>query len=184
MLILRSQSPRRKAILESLGLNFRIEVMPVDESSFESEKPLDYLERVALSKLGPLNQDPESVLVSSDTIVVFQNDILQKPKDEEEAYRMISLLNDNVHTVYSGLGIRTEGRDIFDYDSSQVLFHNWSKEEIRKYVRSKKPFDKAGAYGIQDKGSPAKSFEGSYTNILGFPIRKFFRHHGIWSEFL
>lgn len=184
MLLLRSQSPRRKEILSSLGLSFRVEVMPIDESSRDSESPLEYLERVTRAKLGPISDRKEEVSISSDTIVVFENEILQKPVDEKDALNMLSLLNGRNHIVYSGLGIRTYDSEIFDFDFSEVSFQDWEEDKILDYIRKQKPFDKAGAYGIQDNGSPVLKFEGSYTNILGFPIRKFFQYNEIWRNFL
>ncbi|MEI1277409.1 nucleoside triphosphate pyrophosphatase [Leptospira venezuelensis] len=184
MLILRSQSPRRKEILQSLGLDFQILPLPVDETSLHEETPVRYLERVTLAKLGPESKNSEDVILASDTIVVFQNKILQKPADEAEAFSMISELSGKTHEVYSGLGIMTKDEKIFNYDVSEVEFHPWNKSEILEYIKICKPYDKAGSYGIQDPNSPAKNFKGSYSNILGFPIRKFFLYHSLWSRFL
>ncbi|TGM90569.1 nucleoside triphosphate pyrophosphatase [Leptospira licerasiae] len=184
MLILRSQSPRRKEILKSLGLHFQILPLPIDETSLHKETPVRYLERVTMAKLGPKPNDPEEMILASDTIVVFQNKILQKPADESEAFSMISELSGKSHQVYSGLGIMTEDKKIFDYDVSEVEFLPWGKSEILEYIKICKPYDKAGSYGIQDQNSPVKNFSGSYSNILGFPIRKFFLYHTLWSRFL
>lgn len=184
MLILRSQSPRRKEILQSLGLHFQILPLPIDETSLHEETPVRYLERVTLAKLGPKPEITEEVILASDTIVVFQNRILQKPVDETEAFSMISELSGKTHQVFSGLGIMTKNEKIFDYDVSEVEFHSWNKSEILEYIKICKPYDKAGSYGIQDPNSPAKNFQGSYSNILGFPIRKFFLYHTLWSRFL
>ncbi|TGL61078.1 nucleoside triphosphate pyrophosphatase [Leptospira sarikeiensis] len=184
MLILRSQSPRRKEILHSLGLKFEIAPIPTDETSFEKETPVRYLERVSIAKLGPLPTDPNEVIISSDTIVVFDEKILQKPANEQEAFEMISMLSGKTHQVYSGLGIRTNQDTIFDFDMSDVEFHPWNDPQILDYIRTSKPFDKAGSYGIQDINSPAKNFNGSYLNILGFPIRKFFQYHSLWRKYL
>ncbi|TGK03140.1 septum formation protein Maf [Leptospira langatensis] len=184
MLILRSQSPRRKEILQSLGLEFQVLPLPINEANLDQEKPLEYLKRVTVAKLGPSSADTEQVIVSSDTIVVYQDRILQKPADDVEAFQMLSMLSGKSHRVYSGIGIRTANSEIFDYDSSDVEFHDWKEDQIKAYILEAKPFDKAGAYGIQDRNSPAKSYQGSYTNILGFPIRKFFLYHSLWSKFL
>ncbi|TGK09220.1 Maf-like protein [Leptospira selangorensis] len=184
MLILRSQSPRRKEILQSLGLHFQILPLPIDETSLHQETPVSYLERVTLAKLGPKPEIAEEVILASDTIVVFQNKILQKPADESEAFSMISELSGKTHQVFSGLGIMTKDEKIFNYDVSEVEFHPWNKSEILEYIKICKPYDKAGSYGIQDPNSPAKNFQGSYSNILGFPIRKFFLYHTLWSRFL
>lgn len=182
MITLKSASPRRKEILESLGLKFQISPSQVDESE-QIEKPLKYLERVTIQKLEKEKWE-EGILISSDTIVVFQNQILHKPKDFEEAYEILSTLNDKTHSVYSGLGIYDGKKIYFNYDETLVHFWKWAKADREFYIKELKPFDKAGSYGIQDPDSPVKTFQGSYINVLGFPIRKFFEKHEIWSKYL
>ncbi len=180
MIILKSASPRRKEILESLGLTFKISPSSIDESE-QIEKPLKYLERVTISKLEKEKWE-QGILISSDTIVVFQNQILHKPKDFSRANEILSLLDNNTHSVYSGLGIY-DGKEIyFNYDETLVHFWKWSKAQREFYINMMKPFDKAGSYGIQDLDSPVKTFQGSYINVLGFPIRKFFEKHNLWSK--
>lgn len=156
----------------------------MDEASFGTEDSLEYLKRITIAKLGPGLRNTLDVQVSADTIVVRDGAILQKPTDEEEAISMLTDLTNRAHLVLSGMAIRNSDQEIFDYDVSKVLFLPWKRDEILEYVRRCKPYDKAGAYGIQDPHSPVRSFTGSYTNILGFPIRKFFLYHRIWSEFL
>lgn len=180
--MLRSRSPRRKQVLESLDLDFRIEAEDIDESSLKDERPLEYLKRISLSKLGTRSKD--EFLISCDTIVVHENSILQKPENFSEATEMLRRLSGKTHMVYSGLGIYVQGLERFAFDSSRVHFRSWDREQIRTYVEKYSPLDKAGSYGVQDREGPVLSFEGSYTNILGFPIRMFFQYHELWKKYL
>ncbi|AVV48909.1 nucleoside triphosphate pyrophosphatase [Leptospira santarosai] len=182
MIVLRSKSPRRKQVLKSLNLDFRVEPEEIDESSLENEYPLEYLERICLSKLGTRSKD--EFLISCDTIVVQENSILQKPESFSEAMEMLQRLSGKTHRVASGIGIYYEGFERFAFEFSQVHFRPWNREQIREYIEKYSPFDKAGSYGVQDKGGPVQSFEGSYTNILGFPIRTFFQYHEFWKKYL
>ncbi|ASP41025.1 septum formation protein Maf [Leptospira interrogans] len=182
MIVLRSKSPRRKQILESLDLDFRIESEDIDESSLKDEHPLEYLKRISLSKLGTRSKD--ELLISCDTIVVQENSILQKPENFSQAIEMLERLSGKSHIVYSGLGIYYNRLEQFAFDSSKVHFHTWNKEQFKNYIERYSPFDKAGSYGVQDIEGPVQSFEGSYTIILGFPIRMFFQYHELWKKYL
>lgn len=184
MLILKSASPRRQQILKSLRLNFEVEPSHSNEDSLEGEDPLSYLKRVTIAKLEIEKCYSNNLYISSDTIVVLEGGILGKPRDFTEGRRILSHLSGKIHSVYSGIGIAKEGKIIFDYDETKVEFKNWNNQEIEGYLEAHKPYDKAGAYGIQDEGGPVLGFKGSYSNVLGFPIRKFYQHFGIWKEFL
>lgn len=187
-LILCSQSARRRKIFTDLNLNFAIETPNIDESEHINEKPLDYLKRISINKaLSIVNkvQCKESILVSSDTIVTFDDKILHKPENLEEAIQILSKLSGKMHYVHSSFYIfQREEIDIFNYDSTKVYFKSWSSNQIRNYIHEYQPFDKAGSYGIQDREGPVDNFEGSYTNVLGFPIRKFFQEIQYWKEFM
>ena len=175
MLILKSKSPRRMEILKSLGFQFLVEPSLYPEEQLRGEAVFDYLKRVTLGKLEMKSNKPGNTYLSSDTIVVYNQQILQKPLGPEEAFQMLKLLSGNIHSVYSGLGIRTEEDEIFyEYDKTDVYFKPWTNEEINYYVENYRPFDKAGAYGIQDRESPVGKYEGSYMNVVGLPLRKFF----------
>ncbi len=184
MLILKSASPRRKEILENLGLKIQIQPSQANEADFFAEMPLDYLKRVALLKLEIENLDSRHLTISADTIVVSENKIIQKPKDFEEAYEILSSLNGKEHSVYSGLAYSFESKIDFSFEETRVQFKNLSKSSIEDYINISKPFDKAGSYGIQDFNSPVKNFIGSYSNVVGFPIREFYKLHPIWKEYL
>ncbi|MCG9875266.1 MAG: Maf family protein [Leptospiraceae bacterium] len=187
-LILCSQSARRRKIFTDLNLNFAIETPNIDESEHINEKPLDYLKRISINKaLSIVNkvQYKEPILVSSDTIVTFEDKILHKPENLEEAIQILSKLSGKMHYVHSSFYIfQREEIDIFNYDSTKVYFKSWSSNQIHNYIHEYQPFDKAGSYGIQDREGPVDKFEGSYTNVLGFPIRKFLQEIQYWKEFM
>lgn len=184
LFILRSASPRRKQILEDLGLRFLVVPTNVDESEKESERPLEYLERMVHLKLQSDNYK-ESTSIACDTIVVYENQILHKPQDKKDAIRILKILSGKKHQVHSGAALSKPGKlaDFF-YDTTEIQFRTWNQDEIEHYVESAKPFDKAGSYGIQDKNSPVENWIGSYINVIGFPLRGFFQRIDDWKSFL
>lgn len=188
MLLLCSQSPRRKELFEKMGLAFDTVHPQLSETVLPGELPLAYLERITIEKARSIqnlsNSDPKNLYVSSDTIVVFEGNILQKPENAREAIEMLLPLAGNQHTVYSGLCLLQEKEIIWDYDTTQIQFKDWSRKSIERYVANSQPFDKAGGYGIQDPESPVLSYSGSYTNVMGFPIRKFYKYFSLWQPFM
>ncbi|MDX1959370.1 MAG: nucleoside triphosphate pyrophosphatase [Leptospiraceae bacterium] len=182
MLILKSASPRRKEILSSLGLFFEVIPESVDESLVQAEKPLEYLKRITLLKLGKI--PPNSILISCDTIVVKANKLYPKPESKEQAVQFISELLGDSHSVYTGIAIASTDFIHFAYDETKVFFKDWSVSEIHDYVMKMNPMDKAGAYGIQDRITPVQKFQGSYSNVVGFPLQIFFQYHYLWSKYL
>lgn len=184
MLILKSASPRRKQILGNLKLQFKVDPSHVDENALEAEIPLDYLKRVSIAKLDLKNANPDSLYIASDTIVVLDNQILGKPRNLMEGQEILSLLSGKTHSVYSGLAISKNSEVFYDFDETKVKFKDLTNAEIDRYLEDSKPFDKAGSYGIQDVGTPVIECIGSYTNVLGFPIRKFYKYFDLWKEYL
>jgi septum formation protein len=180
--VLKSSSPRRKEILLNLGFSLQILPSNFNEEEIIGEKPLDYLKRVTLSKLGI--SETQDLYVSSDTIVVFEEQILHKPQDKVEAISILKLLNGKEHFVYSGLGLSRNGLIFFEFDQTIVEFKKLSVLEMETYIEICKPFDKAGGYGIQDNPTPVKGYKGSYSNVIGFPLRKFYSQNQIWRDFL
>ena len=183
MLILHSASPRRKEILKSLGLEFQILPSSSDESEQKKETPIEYLKRVTFLKLGQEIRT-ENIHISSDTIVVLDDKILHKVSTFEEAKSHLKSLSGKTHTVYSSLGITIKGEKIFEYDQTEIFFNELSEQMLTEYIQKFKPFDKAGSYGIQDPFPLVKKIKGSYTNVLGFPIRKFLTYHRDWKYYL
>lgn len=184
MLVLKSTSPRRKELFTSLGLQFTTEKPVFSEESIDTELPLDYLKRVTLGKLLSGALSNSNTYISSDTIVAIDQEILQKPIDKNDAFAMLRKLSGRTHHVYSGLGISYNGEIIYDCEDTEILAKNWTDNEIWNYINQFQPLDKAGAYGIQDEISPVESFKGSFWNVVGFPIRKFFTYHFTWSKYL
>lgn len=180
MVVLCSASPRRKELLSSLGIEFDIQPADISEESWRDEPPIQYLQRITKEKVSAVVSAQNSIsgkmFIGSDTIVVSEGRILQKPMDEKNAVSMLMSLMGKVHNVHTGIVIQTEMDRIWDYDTSQIQFKNWGLTEIQDYIQKCKPFDKAGSYGIQDEISPVESWKGSYSNVMGLPIRKLIPH--------
>jgi septum formation protein len=183
MLILKSASPRRKQILSHLGLEFQVDPSSIDETRHEGERPLEYLRRVTIAKLNSPSISDTNIYVSSDTIVVRGEKMYPKPENPELALDILRELNGKKHSVFSGLGIFHKGEVIFEFDETEIEFWEWTETEIQNYIRKYRPFDKAGGYGIQDEEGPVKKYTGSYSNVMGFPLRKFFLYKEIWLPF-
>lgn len=185
MLVLKSASPRRREVFEKLGLNFRIFPSDINEAQLSFEDYFSYLKRVTLAKLeiSKILND-SSVYVASDTIVVQDGKIFPKPSSKEECFQFLSELNGKSHSVFSSLAIYKDLEVHYDFDQTIVQMKNLTEKEIWTYIQTQNPLDKAGGYGIQDFGTPVKSFEGSFTNVLGFPLRKFFLYIHLWKEYL
>lgn len=179
MFVLKSASPRRKQILSDLGFLFLIQPEHIDESQYKNENPLEYLERMVHSKLGDLFE-PYNLYLACDTIVVHKNEILHKPVDEVDAFRILKYLSGKEHSVFSGAVLRNGSGSDFFYEETLIQFKDWNDSEIQTYIKEYNPFDKAGSYGIQDKNGPVKMWKGSYLNVLGFPFRSFLARHELW----
>jgi len=184
LLILKSGSPRRIQIFQDLGLVFQIQPSSVDESILPNEHYMAYLRRITEAKLDKMNATYSDTCVASDTIVVLDDKIFPKPLNFENARNTLEALNGKVHSVYSSFGIFKHGEYFFDFDTTLVEFKNWSIGEIENYIEKFTPFDKAGSYGVQDIEGPVLKFQGSYTNVLGFPLRAFYKYSLLWLEYL
>ena len=178
-IILASRSPRRQQILEELGLKFTVLVKEYDETYPEYLKG----ESIALllaGKKAAMFRDklmPDEIVITADTIVWCNNMILGKPSGKEEAYEMIRILSGNTHEVITGVTLLSAGGERSFSDTTRVTFDILTDEEIYYYIRNFEPFDKAGAYGIQEWiGLAACSrIEGSYFNVVGLPVHKLYR---------
>jgi septum formation protein len=182
-LILASSSPRRAAYLRELGFSFRRVVPDVDERVRRGESPRRYVRRVAEAKAGVVSERyPEDWVVGADTTVVVDGLILGKPADERDARRMLKLLSGRSHQVVSAVVLaRFQDRVLRSrIATTRVFVRKLAPEEIRGYVETGEPMDKAGAYGIQGVGSFLISrIEGSFSNVAGFPLEKFFE---LWND--
>ncbi len=172
-IILASESPRRRDILEQAGIDFIVIPSSINESDFSKEKPSDYVKKLSAAKaLDIAEKYPEAWVIGADTIVVIDGTILEKPESREHAVKMLKRLSNRVHLVYTGFALccKNRNRIIKKCIKTEVKFKKLSAKEIEWYVNSDEPFDKAGAYAIQGLGTfIVKSINGSYTNVVGLP---------------
>ena len=179
--ILASASPRRRELLTQVGLTFEVMVSDADENIEESLSPDELVKRLSLIKAAAVKEelsakgaDGDSAVIGADTVVFHKGEILGKPKDEEDAFRMLESLSGDTHSVYTGVTILLGDETIIFANETKVVFDTVSDEEIKRYIASKEPMDKAGAYGIQGQGGAfVTSIEGEYANVVGFPIGEF-----------
>lgn len=176
-LILASSSPRRKELLENLQLTFQTVSSDVDENYDPKWQPEEIVMELSLRKaLAVSRQYPSSLVIGSDTVVVYDHSILGKPKNRDEAYSMLKKLSGNTHSVYTGVAIVTPKTEKKFYEKTDVLFWELSDEEINAYLETGEPFDKAGAYGIQGFGSLlVKKIIGDYFSVVGLPVARTIR---------
>ena len=180
-LILASSSPRRKELLDAVGWPYEAMVAGIDESLRPNEAPADYVQRLARSKAEAVAARVLSGLVlGADTTVVVENEILGQPIDDEDARRMLKLLNGKWHEVLTGVAVmRVGGETRVNYDTTRVRFAEMTEREIEWYVSTGEARGKAGAYGIQGAaGLFIEEIEGDYFNIVGLPIRLVYKLTG------
>jgi septum formation protein len=170
-IILASASPRRKELLTTAGVEFEVLVSEADETIPEGTAPRDAAMMTAEKKSLAVAENRDGIVVGADTIVVIDDKILGKPKDEADAFGMLRLLSGREHEVITGVCI-TDGEKTEKFAQvSKVRFYDLTDDEITAYVATKEPMDKAGAYGIQGKGCVlVESIEGDYFNIVGLPV--------------
>ncbi|ADO82372.1 Maf family protein [Ilyobacter polytropus] len=176
-MILASKSPRRKEILEGFGIELEILTSSIEETS-DKDGLLEQIMDISRKKSLDISEKrKKSYVVSADTVVVLEGKILGKPKDEDEAFYMLNSLSGKQHKVLTAYTLMNSEKkiDFTSYDTTEVFFKELSEEEIRWYISTGEPMDKAGAYGIQGKGSVlVKKIEGDFFNVMGFPISKFY----------
>ena len=174
--ILASASPRRKEILQNTKLNFDIQKSDIEEVSLENESPEDMVVRLAYEKAFDVaKRNTDRLVIGADTIVALDNEVLGKPKDQNEAYQMIKRLSNKTHKVITGISLINlkENKIIKDYVVSFVTFKDLSEDSIKDYINTNESLDKAGAYGIQGYGALlVKNIQGDYFNIVGLPISR------------
>ncbi len=171
-LLLASNSPRRKELLTQLGYQFDIVMIVVDESYPSDLKPHEIAEYVSAKKAKAFDVNENEILLTSDTIVALDQKILLKPKDENEAFEMIKSLSGKVHQVYTAFTLKTVDSEIRKICKTDVEFSEISDEEIKFYIKTYKPFDKAGSYGIQEwlGMTKIKNISGSFYSVMGLPV--------------
>lgn len=175
-LILASGSPRRREMFSLIGLKFTVVPSDADEN-IPPCPPAEFVEQLALRKAAAVKKDrPGCCVVGSDTIVALDGDIIGKPADEEDAFRILSRLSGKTHTVYTGLAVLTDTTAEVLHDAVKVTFAAMSAQEIRDYIASGEPMDKAGAYGIQGPGGVfVERVEGCYFTVIGMPLPRLYQ---------
>ena len=182
--ILASASPRRREILSNLGLDFTVLVADADETC-DIDDPGERVEFISLKKClaardrlmaeGMDPADAETVIIASDTLVTLDGEFLGKPRDEDDAIRMIDLLEGRTHTVASGIAVWHKGRTVTAHELTGVTFAPMSPAEIRAYVATGESFGKAGGYAIQGHAARyVTGIHGDYFNVVGLPVRRLY----------
>ena len=181
MLILASTSPRRQEIIRRLGIPFIAMDSEVDESPVQkSLSPKDIpLEESRLKAYAVASRHPDDEVLACDTVVILEGRVLGKPKSKEEAIKMLLMEQGKRQIVITGYTYLSRKREITRSVMSQVFFNRLSREKIEAYLERCRPYDKAGAYGIQDEAGLISHIEGSYCNVMGFPLEDIaFRVYG------
>jgi septum formation protein len=181
-LILASKSPRRQALLKLLQVPFRILTAETGEDFEPSRSPKEIVTELAMRKgkavcnLYPA-ETADKLVLAADTIVVLDGEVLNKPNDDAHAFEMLSKLQGRTHEVFTGFALMRGKEVVTDFERTAVTFSPMSAEEIRTYIRTAKPFDKAGAYGIQDDFGACfiERIEGCYYNVVGLPLAKLYK---------
>ncbi|NQU79969.1 MAG: septum formation protein Maf [Bacteroidetes bacterium] len=179
-ILLASKSPRRHYLLKELGIDFEPVDNFQDDESYPEEMPIEDIPVfLAKKKANNINEllDENSILITADTIVWCNNSVLNKPDSYDEAYQMLNSLSGNKHTVITGVCLRSAEKETTFIATTDVFFTKLSDSEIDYYLRKFKPFDKAGAYGIQEWIGyiGIEKIEGSYYNVMGLPIQKVYK---------
>lgn len=177
---LASKSPRRRKLLKQLGIKFKSFTVDLNEEILDGEHPVQTVKRLALHKSElALNNVRSGIVITADTIVVLNKKIMGKPVDRTDAFRILSNLSGRTHTVYTGFVIadKITGKRIIGYEKTSVTFKKLSSKEIRDYIKTGSPMDKAGAYGIQDDFGAVfvKRIDGCYYNVVGLPLAKLYK---------
>lgn len=178
-IILASASPRRKQLLKMCNVSFKVIVPEVDENFQKNEEPRKIVKNLSKKKAMAVskNFNGNNIILAADTIVTLNNQILTKPKDKEDCYKMLKKLSGTVHSVFTGVCLIKNKKIKSNFCSkTNVEFYSLSDEEINAYIKTKEPFDKAGAYAIQGAGAAfIKKINGDFYTVVGLPIAKVIR---------
>ena len=170
-LILASQSPRRKELMNLFHIPFTVRVADIDETMDQTKSAYDEVARVSRLKAEATPRTAEDVVVAADTIVVCDGKVLGKPSDEEDAFRMLKLLSGKDHQVMTGLTVLRGDQALVCTELTDIHFRELTDKEIRAYIRTGEPMDKAGSYGIQGGAALfAEKMVGDYYNVMGLPV--------------
>jgi len=177
-IILGSQSPRRKELLNAMGLEFKVKKLNVEESYPQSLSPIQTALFLSRKKSKAYNVSHNELLICADTIVYQKNNIFEKPKSKKEAVQMLTEISNKQHYVVTGVTLKTKEEELSFYERSIVKFKKLSKSEILFYVNNYNPLDKAGGYGIQDWIGliGVEKISGSFYNVMGLPTLKIYEN--------
>jgi septum formation protein len=180
---LASASPRRKELLEQIGIPFEIKVVPVDEQ-IEEKDPARLVEELSKRKAraafsideGTTDEQNDLLVIGADTVVSCKGEILGKPSNCDDAKRMLRLLSGREHRVYTGVTLRSAFREVTFHEETVVYFYPITDKEIDEYIESGEPFDKAGSYAIQGIGTKfIRGIQGDYNNVVGLPVARVYQ---------
>lgn len=176
-LILASQSPRRRELLERAGFQPEIRVSGVPEEHTLGESALEYVARLSRKKAEAIVREQGEIVLGADTVVVLDEHILEKPADASDARRMLQMLSGRDHRVITGICLLHDAGIVSDAEETTVHFAELSDEEVAEYVDSGEPMDKAGAYAIQGLASKfIDRIEGDYCNVVGLPVSRVYKY--------
>ena len=179
-IILASKSPRRQYLLKELGVHFEIVTKEVDESFPDSLKAEEIPLFLCQKKADAFQEDlsDDSILITADTIVWVDGQVLNKPDNHEEAVKMLQLLSGKMHEVFTGVCLKSNNKTISFCASTKVYFKDLSQEEIDYYIKNFQPFDKAGSYGAQEFLGyiGIEKIEGTYFNVMGLPLKELYEN--------
>ena len=172
--ILASASPRRRDLLDLIGIAHEVRPADIDETALPAEAPIPHAERLARAKAHALAKGhPDIVVIAADTIVVVDGDILGKPRDEAHAAEMLRRLAGREHTVYTAIAVARDSQTESAVEAVRVTFRALSDDEIAAYIATREPMDKAGAYGIQGYGATiVERVDGDYFSVMGLGLRR------------
>lgn len=170
-IILASQSPRRKELLGLLNIPFSVRVADIDETLEEALPVAEAVARLSRRKAEAISRQGADIVIAADTVVVCDGAVLGKPKDEEDAYRMLRMLSGRQHQVMTGLTVLQDEKAVSHTEITDIFFRDLTDTEIRAYIATKDPMDKAGAYGIQNGAALfVEKIHGDYFNVVGLPV--------------
>ena len=177
---LASSSPRRKRLLQQLNIPFKTISVDIDEKIRRNETPLKAVKRLSLEKMKEAKKlIKKGIIITADTIVVLNNQIIGKPKNQKDAEKILEKLSGKTHKVYTGFSIfnSVNRKMITEYEKTFVKFRELNKKEIVDYISMGSPMDKAGAYGIQDDFGAVfvEKINGCYYNVVGLPLTKVYK---------
>ncbi len=177
---LASSSPRRKRLLQQLNIPFKTFSVDIDEKIKKNESPVRAVKRLSLEKMDMAKKIVKrGIIITADTIVVLDNQIIGKPKNKKDAKKILKKLSGRTHKVYTGFSVfnSVNGKIITEYEKTFVKFRELNKKEIVDYISTGSPMDKAGAYGIQDDFGAVfvEKINGCYYNVVGLPLTKVYK---------